>query len=120
MICSAKVVPERGMPTMKTGAGSRFCARGPYAGARWSKQLIEASTKRRCASRENGWNCPSSRCPSTQWAKARSGYALLRPELRQVELRHDAVLGNETALAAASARSISLGALAGARGVVLG
>jgi len=43
-ICSASVVPERGMPTMKIGAGSAFVARGPLAKRSGVNVAIAASS----------------------------------------------------------------------------
>ena len=66
----ASVVPERGMPTMNTGAGSAFPARGPRAYRSGVKVAIAASLYARVASRENGCSVFSNAWPLRHRAKA--------------------------------------------------
>ena len=81
MICSASVVPERGMPTMKTGAGSRFCARGPSCSRarsnRGDRRVEQTRDAPRARTAESG---RAAGVPRIQWAKARSGSRCCRPE----------------------------------------
>ena len=69
---SHKVVPERGMPTMNTGAASRLAARGPSAKRSRVKHAMLAWIVARYSSRENGCEAASSLCAALQCAKARA------------------------------------------------
>ena len=81
------------MPTMKTGAGSLLPARGPPGKARVVKGAMLASTKARCASRENGW-LRDSICARRPNARTPGVRGVARPEFGKIVVRHDLMLGN--------------------------
>ena len=77
------------MPTMKTGAGSVFCARGPAAKRSLSKDGDIGVDKAGCASRENGWLvCARAYGPPAN-ARRRASGLLPRPELGEIVMPHN-------------------------------
>ena len=92
-IWSHNLVPERGMPTMKTGARSAFVARGASAKARAAEaadvgfnecQMI-GGRNRLAAGEQPVRRRPARKCPGR--------FALARPELGEIVVRHDLMLG---------------------------
>ena len=72
MICSHSVVPERGMPTMKTGAGSVLAARGPRRSAPGESGDGGVDEGAVAVARE-GLAARQQPVARRQWAKARAG-----------------------------------------------
>ena len=91
-ICSASVVPERGMPTMNTGAGSALPARGPLRVAfrrEGRDRRVDIGPCRFARERLDRLQQRVARC--AQCAKALASSPCARPELGEVVMRHDPV-----------------------------
>ena len=119
-ICSTSVVPERGMPTTKTGAGSRFAARGPCFSRAALNASIDASTKARCAVARERLEPRDELVPCGPLGEGADWRVLRRPEFGEIEPRHDRVLGNGVGAHVREGELHSLRLLAGARAVAFG